>query len=266
MPPKSSSTPKPTPKPPPTDLPIHTFPTASSLTTFLEKSHTTLPGFHLKLAKKSSGIASVSAPEAVEVALCFGWIDGRANAFDENYWLVRYTPRRAKSLWSAKNVKTVARLVEEGRMRRAGLEAVETAKEDGRWERAYDGPAGIEVPGDLGEMLSLEGNERAKVFFEGLNRTDRYLVLHRLQTAAVSRREGRVRDAVEMLGRGEIEKGAGKASGKAYKVEKKVEETTEGKRRKFKVEKAKVVKVSKRVEGETSSGSGRQLRSRKPRQ
>lgn len=262
----STTTTMPPTKPLPTDLPIHAFASAPEFETFLEKNHTTAGGVYLKLAKKSSGIASITASEAVEVALCFGWIDGRANGLDEKFWLVRYTPRRAKSLWSAKNVGTVARLVEAGRMRRAGLEAVEAAKRDGRWERAYDGPANIEVPADLDEALGANG--RAKEVFEGLNRTDRYSVLHRLQTGAVSKRVNKIEAVVDMLSRGEVSmlrnNGKGKEKKenglKAFKVEKKV------KTKKPSVETASA-KVSKRVETSLSSSEGiRQLRSRKPRQ
>ncbi|OKP13064.1 hypothetical protein PENSUB_1164 [Penicillium subrubescens] len=198
MPPKQPNPPK----PPPSDLPIHPFPTPQALETFLETNHTTLPGFYLKLAKKSSGIPSITAPDAVETALCFGWIDGRANTLDENYWLVRYTPRRAKSIWSQKNVDTVTRLIGEGRMRPAGLAAVDAAKEDGRWERAYKGPAAMGVAEDFRE--ALEGCERAKEFFGGLNKRERYAVLWRVETASVKARKGRIEGLVRMLAEGKI--------------------------------------------------------------
>ncbi|KAL2869172.1 YdeI/OmpD-associated family protein [Aspergillus lucknowensis] len=246
-----------TPKPPPADLPTHSFPTAADLEAFLETNHTTLPGFYLKLAKKSSGIPSVSSSEAVEVALCFGWIDGRANSLDEKHWTVRYTPRRAKSMWSAKNVGTIQRLLDEGRMRPAGLAAVESAKGDGRWDRAYDGPASIEVPPDL--EAALERDKRAREFFEGLNKTDRYRVLHRLQTAPVSKREERVEAFVGMLARGEILNGSGNTKTTNIKVVKKGKgETTVVK---DKLKKAEVARVPHVAVG----GSTRQLRSRRSR-
>lgn len=194
MPPKA-------PKQPPTDLPIHAFPTATHLETFLEREHATAPGFHLKFAKKASGIQSVSPAEAVETALCFGWIDGRANPLDADWWLVRYTPRRAKSIWSQKNVLTVARLLDEGRMRPAGLKAVEAAKADGRWERAYAGPASMDVPVDFRE--SLNGSPAARDFFETLNKSDRYAVLWRVQTASPAARPKRIEALLGMLARGE---------------------------------------------------------------
>jgi uncharacterized protein YdeI (YjbR/CyaY-like superfamily) len=200
MPPKTPQV-KPS-KPPPSDLPTHTFSTSKALETFLDQHHTTLPGFYLKLAKKSSGIPSITAPEAVETALCFGWIDGRANTLDANWWLVRYTPRRAKSIWSQKNVNTVTRLISAGRMRPAGLAAVDAAKADGRWERAYAGPAGMVVAEDFRERL--EGDERARVVFEGLNRSERYRVLWRVETASVKARGNRIEGLVRMLADGKI--------------------------------------------------------------
>src|ERR1700753_554631 len=145
------------------DLSIHAFANMSDFETFLEREHLTLPGFYLKLAKKSCTTPSISGSEAIEVALCFGWIDGRANRLDDNWRTVRYTPRRPKSLWSRKNVQPVARLLDQDRMRPAGVAAVEAAKMDGRWERAYAGPATIEVPKDL--EAALERNTKAKRFF-----------------------------------------------------------------------------------------------------
>ncbi|KAJ5662948.1 hypothetical protein N7507_003679 [Penicillium longicatenatum] len=181
----------------PSDLPIHSFSTAQALEVFLEREHATAPGFYLKLAKKASGIPSVSALQAVETALCFGWIDGRANAFDKDWWLVRYTPRRARSIWSQKNVNTVNRLVENGRMRPAGLLEVEAAKADGRWERAYAGPATMKIPVDFQAALAAVPN--AAAFFETLNKTNRYYVLWRVQTTSPKTREKRIETLVQML-------------------------------------------------------------------
>ncbi|KAL8753854.1 MAG: hypothetical protein Q9184_005294 [Pyrenodesmia sp. 2 TL-2023] len=187
-------------KPLPTDLPVYPFPSAEDLEGFLEREHATALGFYLKLAKKSSGIPSVSASEAVETALCYGWIDGRANGLDNNWWLVRFTPRRPKSLWSKKNVTTIGRLMEEGRMRPAGIAAVEAAKADGRWERAYSGPATIEVPEEF--ALALAQEPAAAAFFEAMNKTERYSVLWRVQTASPQNRTKRIQALVEMLAEG----------------------------------------------------------------
>lgn len=187
-------------KPFPTDLPVYSFPSAEDLKGFLEREHATALGFYLKLAKKSSGIPSVSASEAVETALCYGWIDGRANGLDENWWLVRYTPRRPKSIWSKKNVNTIRRLMEEERMRPAGVAAVEAAKADGRWERAYSGPATIEVPKDF--ALALAQEPAATAFFGAMNKTERYSVLWRVETASPQNRTKRIQALVEMLAEG----------------------------------------------------------------
>ena len=184
----------------PTDLPTHAFPTAYAFSSFLDTHSTTCPGLYLKLAKKSSGTTSIAASEAVEVALCYGWIDGRANGIDDKWWTVRYTPRRKKSIWSKKNVDTVGRLIEEGKMREGGMRCVEEAKEDGRWERAYAGPASIEVPADLAQALEVES--KAKDFFEGLNRGDRYSVLWRIETASPNARAGRIEAIMGMLRQG----------------------------------------------------------------
>jgi len=187
---------------PTTDLPIHAFPSAADFEAFLEAEYATCPGFHLKFAKKASGIPSVTAAEAVEVALCFGWIDGRANSLDDKFWLVRYTPRRAKSIWSQKNVNTVARLAEEGRMRAAGITAVEAAKADGRWSRAYAGPATIVVPEDF--QVVLDAEPTAKAYFGTLNKSERYSVLWRVETASPKARQGRIEALIQMLAAGRL--------------------------------------------------------------
>jgi uncharacterized protein YdeI (YjbR/CyaY-like superfamily) len=202
-------------KSPPSDLQIHSFSSTNEFEAFLDRQSIDAPGFYLKLAKKSSGIPSVSAAEAVEVALCFGWIDGRANGLDSNWWLVRYTPRRSKSIWSQKNVNTIGRLLKEGRMRPAGLAAVEAAKADGRWERAYAGPATITVPDDLAAALSAE--PAAASFFECLNKTDRYAVLWRVQTASPQSRPKRIQALVQMLAVGRQPGAPAKPVGKPNK-------------------------------------------------
>lgn len=184
------------------DLPVRAFPSATDFEAFLDAEHDSCPEFHLKLAKKSSGIPSVTAAEAVEVALCFGWIDGRANSLDDKFWLVRYTPRRAKSIWSQKNVNTIARLVGDDRMRPAGITAVEAAKGDGRWDRAYAGPATVVVPEDLQNKLKSEPAARA--FFDGLNKSQRYSVLWRIETASPKARLGRIEALIQMLSVGQL--------------------------------------------------------------
>jgi uncharacterized protein YdeI (YjbR/CyaY-like superfamily) len=155
----------------------------------------------VKIAKKGTGIPSVDWAGMVEVLLCFGWIDGRANRLDDTWYVQRITPRRAKSVWSQKNVGTVERLVAEGRLRPAGLAAVEAAKADGRWERAYAGPATITVPADL--TAALDAEPAARAAFEALDGQNRYAVLHRVHTASTpATRAKRIAAAVDMLREG----------------------------------------------------------------
>ncbi len=184
----------------PTDLPVLPFADQAALEAWLEAEHLTAPGLYVKIAKKGSGIPSVNWEQMVEVLLCFGWIDGRANRIDDTFYVQRITPRRPKSIWSAKNVATVERLTAEGRMRPAGLAAVEAAKADGRWERAYGGPATITVPDDL--TAALDAEPAARAAFDALKGQDRYSVLHRVHTATSEKtRAARIAAAVELLTR-----------------------------------------------------------------
>jgi uncharacterized protein YdeI (YjbR/CyaY-like superfamily) len=177
------------------------FPSAPDFDAWLDREHDRAPGLFLKIAKKSAGIPSITAAEAVEVALCHGWIDGRGNRVDDDWFTVRYTPRRPKSVWSLKNVETVARLIAEGRMRPAGLAAVQAAQADGRWDRAYAGPATITVPDDLAAALAAE--PAAEAFFAALDGTNRYSVLWRVHTAATPQtRANRIAACVRMLAEG----------------------------------------------------------------
>ncbi|SOD94981.1 YdeI/OmpD-associated family protein [Blastococcus haudaquaticus] len=166
----------------PTDFPVLAFADQAALEAWLEAEHLTAPGLYVKIAKKATGVPSVNWEQMVEVLLCFGWIDGRANRLDDSWYLQRITPRRAKSVWSQKNVATVERLIAEGRMRPAGLAAVEAAQADGRWERAYAGPATITMPDDLAAALDAEPAARAA--YDALDGQNRYSVLHRVHTAA----------------------------------------------------------------------------------
>ncbi|MGY2064177.1 YdeI/OmpD-associated family protein [Blastococcus sp. SYSU DS0619] len=168
--------------PEPTDLPVRAFADQAALEAWLEANGATAPGLYVRIAKKGSGVPSVDWEQLVEVLLCFGWIDGRANRLDDTAYLQRITPRRPRSVWSLKNVQTVARLTEEGRMRPAGLAAVAAAKADGRWNRAYPGPATITVPDDL--AAALDAAPAARTAFDGLRGVDRYAALWRVHTAA----------------------------------------------------------------------------------
>jgi uncharacterized protein YdeI (YjbR/CyaY-like superfamily) len=166
----------------PTDLPVRPFRDQAALEAWLEEHAATAPGLYVKIAKKGSGVPSVDWAGMVEVLLCFGWIDGRANRLDDTWYVQRVTPRRPRSVWSQKNVATVARLIEQGRMRPAGLAAVEAAKADGRWDRAYAGPATVTVPDDL--AAALDASPAARAAFDALSGADRYAALWRVHTAA----------------------------------------------------------------------------------
>ncbi len=185
----------------PTDLPVLAFADQAALEAWLEAEHLTAPGLYVKIAKKGSGVPSVNWEQMVEVLLCFGWIDGRANRLDDSFYLQRITPRRAKSVWSQKNVATVERLTAAGRMRPAGLAVVEAAKADGRWERAYAGPATITVPDDL--AAALDAVPAARTAFDALTGQDRYSVLHRVHTATTEKtRAKRIAALVDQLAAG----------------------------------------------------------------
>jgi uncharacterized protein YdeI (YjbR/CyaY-like superfamily) len=186
---------------PPSDLPVHRFGDQAAFEQWLEAEHTTSPGIYVVIAKKNAPAPTLKQAEMVESLLCFGWIDGRANVLDEHHFTVRVTPRRPKSTWSKKNVDWVGRLVEAGRMRPAGMAAVEAAKADGRWERAYAGPATITVPDDLAAALAAE--PAARTFFESLDSANRYAVLWRVHTAASPQtRAKRIATLVQMLAEG----------------------------------------------------------------
>ncbi|SDC20764.1 Uncharacterized conserved protein YdeI, YjbR/CyaY-like superfamily, DUF1801 family [Geodermatophilus telluris] len=186
---------------PPTDLPVLAFPDQAAFEAWLEAEHATAPGCYVKLAKKGAGVPSLTHAEMVESLLCFGWIDGRTNRLDERFYLMRVTPRRPRSVWSQKNVAAVEQLTAAGRMRPAGLAQVEAARADGRWERAYAGPATITVPDDLAAALAAE--PAAQEAFAGLDATNRYAVLHRVHTAATpATRARRVAAVVTMLAEG----------------------------------------------------------------
>jgi uncharacterized protein YdeI (YjbR/CyaY-like superfamily) len=181
-------------------LPILGFESATGWERWLAQHHPDSDGAWLKFARKGSGRTSVTYAEAVEVALCYGWIDGQAGSFDETYWLQRFGPRRTRSAWSKINRARVAALVEQGRMQPAGLRAVEQAKADGRWDAAYDPPSTATVPDDL--VAALADNPAAEEFFAGLNSQNRYAILYRIQNAKKPEtRARRIAKFVEMLSR-----------------------------------------------------------------
>jgi uncharacterized protein YdeI (YjbR/CyaY-like superfamily) len=177
------------------DLPTMPFASPAAWERWLEESHSACEGVWIKMAKKDSGIDSVRYPEVLEVALCFGWIDGRREALDDRHFLQRFTPRRQWSRWSRINRETAERLIAEGSMRPAGLAEVERAKSDGRWHAAYDGQRSITVPVDL--QRELDARPQAKAFFRQLSSQNRYAILYRLQDA--KRPETRARRLVKFV-------------------------------------------------------------------
>jgi len=189
-------------KPPADELPILPFETAADWKRWLDRQHKTARGLWLKLARKGSGIASVDRAEAVDGALCYGWIDGQGRSFDEHYYLIKFTPRGARSVWSKINRVKVQTLIEQDLMQPAGLAEVDRAQGDGRWEAAYDSPRTATVPDDL--AVALKARPRARASFAELNAANRYAILWQLQTAKKAEtRARRISRFIDMLERGE---------------------------------------------------------------
>jgi uncharacterized protein YdeI (YjbR/CyaY-like superfamily) len=184
------------------DLPIVLFASPAELEAWLEESHADSAGLWLKIAKKGSGVESVSYAEALELALCFGWIDSQKRSFDEKHFLQRFTPRRPRGKWSRINRDAAEELIAAGKMRPAGLAEVEAAKADGRWQAAYAGQRTAEVPADL--RRELDANPAARESFAALDSANRYAIVYRLNEAKrPETRERRLRKFVAMLERGE---------------------------------------------------------------
>ena len=178
------------------------FRSSKELRAWMAKEHTRAPGLLLRIYKKDSGISSVTYAEALEQALCFGWIDGQKLPLDASSWMQKFTPRRARSRWSKTNVAHVDRLISEGQMTPAGLKEVEAAKADGRWAAAYDSSANATVPPEL--VKELARNAKAKQFYATLNKTNLYSIAYRLQTAKRPETQNkRIKLIIEMLARGE---------------------------------------------------------------
>ena len=183
-------------------LPTIEFNTAESFETWLDKHHDSSSGLWIKIFKKDSGIKTISYSEALDVALCYGWIDGQKQRCDEQSWLQKFCPRTAKSIWSKVNIGHVERLINNAKMKPAGLKAVEKAKADGRWEKAYDSPSKMTIPEDF--LLELSKNAKAEAFFKGLNKTNLFSIGFRLQTAKKQEtREKRMKEIIEKLAKGE---------------------------------------------------------------
>lgn len=177
-------------------------PDAAALRAWLTEHHATSPGVWLALTKRGGTKTTLTWQQAVDEALCFGWIDGQGRKRDDQTSCVRYTPRRARSMWSARNVENVARLEAEGRVTDAGRTAVEAAKADGRWDRAYAAPSEAEVPADLAAAIAAA--PEAQAMFDVLTRTNRYVFIHRLTTVKKAEmRQRKIETFVAMLARHE---------------------------------------------------------------
>ena len=182
--------------------PIHAFADADEFRKWLKAHHAKHEGLWVRYFKKASGHPTIVHKQAVEEALCWGWIDGQAQPYDEESWLVKFTPRGPRSIWSKVNVGLVERLISEKRMQTAGLATVDAAKADGRWDRAYASSSTFEMPEDF--MVALGKKPKALDFFNSLTKTQRYAFYHRLHTAKKPEtRAKRFKDFLDLLQRGE---------------------------------------------------------------
>jgi uncharacterized protein YdeI (YjbR/CyaY-like superfamily) len=182
--------------------PILTFSTQEEWEAWLAMNGGASSGVWLRVAKKSAEHVTVTYAEALESALCFGWIDGQKQAQDEQYWLQRFSPRTAKSIWSRINKQKALALIDAGRMRPAGMRQVSLAKEDGRWEKAYSSASSSVVPEDL--QQALDANRKANAFFATLNSQNRYAILFRIQNVKKAETRARkIAQFVDMLSKGE---------------------------------------------------------------
>jgi uncharacterized protein YdeI (YjbR/CyaY-like superfamily) len=179
-------------------LPVRLFKRGTDWTTWLEKHHTASRGLWLRLAKKHSGIISVSYAEALDVALCYGWIDGQGRRYDASSWLLKFTPRGTRSIWSKRNRQRVRALIKTGRMKPSGLAAITTAKRTGRWQAAYDSPRAAVMPNDFQAAMGRVAS--AKAFFATLDRRNKYAIFFRVTTAKQApTRARRIQQFVRML-------------------------------------------------------------------
>jgi uncharacterized protein YdeI (YjbR/CyaY-like superfamily) len=182
--------------------PVLAFASHAEWEAWLDAEHADSDGVWIKFAKKGSGVESVAYAEAVDVALCYGWIDSLVKSLDERFYLQKFTPRRAKSKWSRVNREKIDELTKQGRMKPAGLAQVELAKADGRWDAAYASPANADVPADL--QRALNANSKAAKFWAGLNKSNRYAIIFQLEDAKKPETRGRrLEKFMGMLERGE---------------------------------------------------------------
>ncbi len=183
------------------DLPVMLFKNEDELISWLE-NNSDAPGVWLRIAKKGSGLTSVTYPQAVDTGICYGWIDGLKKKYDDQSFIQRFTPRKPKSNWSKINKDKALQFIKEGKMKPAGLATIEYAKKSGAWENAYSSQATIKIPEDLQKFLN--DNKEAKEFFETLNSVNRYAILYRLQSARKPEtREKKLKQFIEMLNKKE---------------------------------------------------------------
>lgn len=183
------------------NLPIILFETEEKWTAWLEKNIDSA-GVWVKIAKKKSGVVSIDYQQALDVALCYGWIDGLKHKYDEKCFLQRFTVRKSKSRWSKINKEKVERFIAEGKMKPTGLAAIEEAKKYGTWDTAYDAQSNSKIPDDLNQAFN--GNKEAKIFFDTLNNVNKYAILYRIQVAkSEEKRAEKIKQLIEMLNRKE---------------------------------------------------------------
>lgn len=184
------------------ELPVVTFGVANDWREWLASNHSGTTGLWLRFFKKDSGKQTFSYSQALDEALCYGWIDGQAKRVDEESYMQKFTPRRKNSLWSKRNTEHIERLIREGRMKPAGLKEIEDAKADGRWAKAYNSPVNMELPDDFRDELAKD--RKALAFFESLNKTNKYAIVWRLETAKKPEtRKRRMDKILDMLSKGE---------------------------------------------------------------
>ncbi|WEK55946.1 MAG: YdeI/OmpD-associated family protein [Candidatus Cohnella colombiensis] len=184
------------------DLPVMSFADQLSFESWLYSNCDTSPGIRLQIAKKNSGVVTVSYDEALESALCYGWVDSQKEKFDEKMWVQRFTPRRANSIWSKVNKDKAELLITNGRMKPSGFNAIEVAKKNGQWDKAYESQSIASIPEDF--AIELERNVKAKAFYDTLNSQNKYAILFRIHNVKKQEtRAKRIQQFVAMLEKGE---------------------------------------------------------------
>ena len=184
------------------DFPTLSFDSVDKWEEYLAKNHETISGVWLKFFKKNSGVKTISYAQALDVALCYGWIDSQLKPFDDKAYLQKFSPRRTKSMWSKRNREHIARLIKEKRMQPSGMKQVIDAKKDGRWDNAYGSPSEMKIPADF--LKELAKNPKAEIFFKTLNKSNTYAVAWRLHNAKKPEtRQRRIKKFIEMFSKDE---------------------------------------------------------------